>query len=169
MSRRPSNNIHVKASDYKVCAVCGEKFFTGGRGDWAYKLQYNSKRYWFCTWHCLREYEKQYPQKFEPHPDIIGKEYLRQKEKEKAMLKFVPCAIEETRPSKQSKLKTVLEEFLKSNYEAARLEWKSDYASLPSARRQASVIISKNKLPIGLRANEENLYLIRKEEMGAEI
>ena len=169
MSRRSSNKIQVKANEFKTCPVCGEKFFTGGRGDWAYKLRYNSKHYWFCIWKCLREYEKKYPPKFEPHPDIIAKENLILKEKEKAMLKFVPCTIEETRPSKQSKLKPVLEAFLKAGCDAARLEWKDEYKSIPAARRNISVVISQNGYPISLRTYEENLYLIRKKETGAKM
>ena len=49
----------MKAFDlYKrKCPVCGKKFESGRK--YAYKREHRHNNfYYFCSWHCLREYEK---------------------------------------------------------------------------------------------------------------
>ena len=39
------------------CKQCGKKF--EGTKDYAYKIGHEKKGYkWFCSWHCLRDYQK---------------------------------------------------------------------------------------------------------------
>ena len=41
----------------RKCAQCGKHF--EGCKEWAYKIEKVTDRYWyFCTWKCLREFEK---------------------------------------------------------------------------------------------------------------
>lgn len=43
----------------KRCEQCG-KIFETPCGDWAYKKDRKHGVYWFCTWSCLRKWEREH-------------------------------------------------------------------------------------------------------------
>lgn len=54
----------MKAFDLypRRCKQCGKRFESCV--EWAYKIEKSTDRYWyFCTWKCLREYEKNWRKK----------------------------------------------------------------------------------------------------------
>lgn len=43
------------------CGTCGKKFYVMSVTNWAYKIKRKSpKVLYFCTWGCLRRYEKEH-------------------------------------------------------------------------------------------------------------
>ena len=43
------------------CRVCGKEFEC--RSSYAYKRGRNDNYIWFCSWHCIREYDKRIEKK----------------------------------------------------------------------------------------------------------
>lgn len=42
-----------------TCKNCGKKFYISDRREWAYKIHDDVSRKYFCSWSCLRNYEKE--------------------------------------------------------------------------------------------------------------
>lgn len=53
----------LTAGTRKSCVVCGKQFTVWVDGDWAYRKYQGTgkkqKRLYFCTWSCLRAWEKE--------------------------------------------------------------------------------------------------------------
>ena len=48
--------------DERKCAICGKPFYPPVLGEWAYKKfrhpGHGTAMYYFCSWSCLRKFEK---------------------------------------------------------------------------------------------------------------
>lgn len=58
MAYRSSNMI---AGHEARCPVCRKKYWKGN--EWAYKSGYTNRERFFCSWKCLRAWEKDHPEK----------------------------------------------------------------------------------------------------------
>ena len=50
------------------CPVCGKVVHTMNRGEWAYKIDNEHGRKLFCSWTCLRNYEKTIEEEIKNNP-----------------------------------------------------------------------------------------------------
>ena len=55
----------------RICAKCGKEFLIHD-GQWAYRANVGSGYKLFCSWHCLRAWEKEKPTKIDRREKIIG-------------------------------------------------------------------------------------------------
>ena len=53
-------NDKIIALMERKCPVCGKTFIVRYVKDYVYKTTYNSKTKVFCSWGCLRKYEKKH-------------------------------------------------------------------------------------------------------------
>lgn len=49
--------MNVHADEHK-CFMCKKWFFSTDISQWAYKMPYKGNTKFFCSWPCLREFEK---------------------------------------------------------------------------------------------------------------
>lgn len=47
----------------KSCPICGKTFYIPCLNEWAYRRYAKTGDLHFCSWHCLREYEKDHERK----------------------------------------------------------------------------------------------------------
>jgi len=58
------NNLFGDWRSEKICKQCGKLIIVRNPDEWAYR--YKGKRLWyFCSWHCLRAFEKEKNEKGE--------------------------------------------------------------------------------------------------------
>lgn len=60
------NFFHYGA--FRTCPQCGKRFYVAELGDWAYKRYLQgtaesnygkNQKVWFCSWHCIRAYDRE--------------------------------------------------------------------------------------------------------------
>lgn len=53
---------------FRTCPQCGKRFYVSELGAWAYKRYLpgtaasnygKNQRVWFCSWHCVREFDRE--------------------------------------------------------------------------------------------------------------
>ena len=55
------------------CPICKKDFFCTNQGMWVYKITDESGKYTFCSWTCMRKYEREHESK----PDGRKKNHFR--------------------------------------------------------------------------------------------
>ena len=62
-----SGELHVFCGSWHVCPTCHEKKYISHPGEYAFKkhimLKGHSVLAFFCSWSCLRKWEKEHPEK----------------------------------------------------------------------------------------------------------
>lgn len=62
MSKR-DRNYTTMGGVYKKCVICGKSFYMPCQYDWVYRRYGRNGDKYMCSWHCLREYDKEHERK----------------------------------------------------------------------------------------------------------
>lgn len=67
MPYKDFGGVGAQGGGWRDCPICGKPFFVCDIERWAYKRSVymgdGGKRVHFCSWHCVREFDKEYEAK----------------------------------------------------------------------------------------------------------
>ena len=78
MGRKKGSTNKIRTYEIKICPICGDQFIPAGQ----HIYNVGKKHRLVCSWHCVREYEKEHPQKIRTAMFVNERKPYKPREKE---------------------------------------------------------------------------------------